>query len=77
MIWGEAAEERTDFKSVLVVFHKNKSFFYLLWEQTFSSGKIVVFFPPSTLILRKVLQKWYPVESFEHSCLFTLLLKSL
>ena len=27
MIWGEAVEECSDFKSVLVVFHKNKSTF--------------------------------------------------
>ena len=44
--------------------------------QTFSSGRIVVF-PRSTLILRKVLQRWYPVESFVHSYLLALLLKAL
>lgn len=76
MIWGEAAEERTDFKSVLVVFHKNKSTFTFYGNKHFQVGKLW-FFSPSTLILRKVLQKWYPVESFVHSCLFTLLLKSL
>lgn len=45
MIWGEVAEEFNDFKSIFVVFHKNKSTFTFYGNKTCSTGRVVPLLP--------------------------------